>query len=452
MDRNDSTNITSPTSDQEPQRGARQRTYTTLRHTTPPENVFQKFQQENGINEEEPEAPEGSYPIGKIAGGLEELKYGEIFKQCATTGRRPAERVFVKSWKSFTTAAAEEHYKQNPDDYIALCADISDYEECFYNYKDGAYCGADEVEQFDHILEQVFCTLGSFLDEPVKEKHTATVTLGDGTVVATTSMQGWRTANEDAHVIHGNLCGEASYACTAILDGHGGTRVAQFCSKVLVEHLEAAIKAQGAVHPVQEATVAKAVENLDEAVENDMKEEHRGSVGTTLNLLVYTGKEYVCGNSGDSRAILCRTGGEVHPLSDDHKPDNPGEQARIEAAGGRVQEGRVEGILAVSRALGDYDFKQAGSLPPSQQAVSCTPDVTTTPTAANDHFIVQACDGIWDCKTNEEVYEFVATRLAAGMPPGTIIEQLCDACLATEVTDSGLGTDNMSVNLLVLKK
>ncbi len=67
------------------------------------------------------------------------------------------------------------------------------------------------------------------------------------------------------------------------------------------------------------------------------------------------------GCSGDSRSVLCR-GGEAVPLSQDHKPNMAGERARIEGAGGRVSIGRVNGDLAVSRALGDFPFKCNKSL------------------------------------------------------------------------------------------
>jgi len=65
----------------------------------------------------------------------------------------------------------------------------------------------------------------------------------------------------------------------------------------------------------------------------------------------------ICANAGDSRTVISKLGGEPDPLSYDHKPDNELEKARIEAGKGSVQNGRVNGALAVSRALGDFEFK-----------------------------------------------------------------------------------------------
>lgn len=44
-------------------------------------------------------------------------------------------------------------------------------------------------------------------------------------------------------------------------------------------------------------------------------------------------------------------------MSEDHKPDNKDEKERIRSAGGFVSEGRVNGNLNLSRALGDLEYK-----------------------------------------------------------------------------------------------
>jgi len=64
-----------------------------------------------------------------------------------------------------------------------------------------------------------------------------------------------------------------------------------------------------------------------------------------------------CANSGDSRACLCLKNGKVIELSWDHKPENDIETKRIKAAGGFIEDGRVQGIIAVSRAIGDWEYK-----------------------------------------------------------------------------------------------
>ena len=47
----------------------------------------------------------------------------------------------------------------------------------------------------------------------------------------------------------------------------------------------------------------------------------------------------------------------TYDLSDDHKPDNEDERIRITDAGGFVQDGRVNGELSLSRAIGDTYYK-----------------------------------------------------------------------------------------------
>jgi hypothetical protein len=70
-----------------------------------------------------------------------------------------------------------------------------------------------------------------------------------------------------------------------------------------------------------------------------------------------------------------------------------GEKARISAAGGFVDFGRVNGNLALSRAIGDFEFKKSPELSPEQQIVTAYPDVTVHELTEDDEFLVIACDG-----------------------------------------------------------
>ena len=100
----------------------------------------------------------------------------------------------------------------------------------------------------------------------------------------------------------------------------------------------------------------------DEAIKEQM-------AGTTaVSILIKDGKLY-CANAGDSRAIGSRNGSLV-TLSNDHKPNNPEEMERIYNAGGWVEFNRVNGNLALSRALGDFLFKRNQTVPAEQQIVT----------------------------------------------------------------------------------
>ena len=143
------------------------------------------------------------------------------------------------------------------------------------------------------------------------------------------------------------------------------------------------------------------------------------------------------------------------PLSDDHKPDNAPEKARIEAAGGFVEENRVNGSLNLSRSIGDFEYKSSTELPFTQQQVTCDPEVRSVARQPADSFIVLACDGIWDCLTSEDCIS--QTREAIAKQEGTepltkIVEEMFDRIIATDILSSaGVGTDNMTCIIVQLK-
>jgi serine/threonine protein phosphatase PrpC len=80
-----------------------------------------------------------------------------------------------------------------------------------------------------------------------------------------------------------------------------------------------------------------------------------------------------CANAGDARSVLSDKG-KAFELSKDHKPDLPQERSRILAAGHMVEDGRVDGIIAISKAIGDWEYKNA-NMDPEKMAVSAYPDI-----------------------------------------------------------------------------
>ncbi|KAJ1628171.1 phosphatase 2C-like domain-containing protein [Pavlovales sp. CCMP2436] len=168
-------------------------------------------------------------------------------------------------------------------------------------------------------------------------------------------------------------------------------------------------------------------------------------------------------NAGDSRGVLCR-GGRAVALSDDHKPQNAAEYDRIVKAGGWVSDaGRVNGNLNLSRSIGDLRYKRNPALPPDEQVITAAPDVRSIPLSpGEDEFFVLACDGIWDCKSCEQVVAFVRARLghspsgegAGGRPAllSAIVAELFDECVSHNPTETaGIGGDNMTAMIVDLR-
>jgi protein phosphatase PTC1 len=91
-----------------------------------------------------------------------------------------------------------------------------------------------------------------------------------------------------------------------------------------------------------------------------------------------------CANAGDARGVLCRRGKAVR-LTYDHKGSDRQEAKRITDAGGFVLSGRVNGVLAVTRSLGDSSMKEF---------VVGAPYTTETELCNDDEFLILACDGV----------------------------------------------------------
>merc|ERR1719204_529713 len=104
---------------------------------------------------------------------------------------------------------------------------------------------------------------------------------------------------------------------------------------------------------------------------------------------------------------------------------------------------RVNGVLAVSRALGDFEYKNVDGKGPTEQLVSPEPEFyVKTRDADKDKFLVLACDGVWDVMTNEDICSFIADRMRVTDDLETIANEVIDACLHKG------SRDNMSIIII----
>lgn len=107
---------------------------------------------------------------------------------------------------------------------------------------------------------------------------------------------------------------------------------------------------------------------------------------------VYTGPVFDCNK--------CEM--EVRQVTVDHKPSNDTERQRIRMTGNYISDQeKVNGLIAVSRSIGDVQW---------EGFLSSTADIYEIPTTPDDSHIVLACDGVWDVLSNEDVGRIVASN------------------------------------------
>lgn len=133
------------------------------------------------------------------------------------------------------------------------------------------------------------------------------------------------------------------------------------------------------------------------------------------------------------------------PLTQIHDPTSYEERQRIQTAGGVVTEGRVQGILQVSRSIGDGRFKGVG--------VVNTPFIIKTSISSSCPFAIVACDGLWDMFSPQDAVDFAHNVLVAQNKPITaeeaekVARAVC-VSLVNEAVKRG-SQDNVTVVLII---
>lgn len=323
--------------------------------------------------------------------------------------------------------------------------------------------------------------MGQFLEKPNTDKQVTSGSGPNGIRYGFAAMQGWRIEMEDAHSLFPNVGGDRypGWSFFAIFDGHAGDKVSKYAS----EHLWRCIESHLPILPpaaTQNSTInlsvgsggsrtkspsretagspklvtessTLSVRTISDALKMgffDMDQQLRelpdiqdglDKSGSTAVSALITPQYTFLVNVGDSRAILIRDN-QVQMATMDHKPSNEKERKRIVDAGGLVIIQRVNGSLAVSRALGDFEYKADPNRLPQNQLVSPEADVFVSERdLKGDQHLVLACDGIWDVMSNDDVCQFVSIKIKQGRDAAGICADLLDTCLAKG------SKDNMSV-------
>ena len=107
------------------------------------------------------------------------------------------------------------------------------------------------------------------------------------------------------------------------------------------------------------------------------------------------------------------------------------------------------GNLNLSRSLGDLEYKQNKKLGPEEQMITAFPEMKVENLTPDCDFIILACDGVWDCLTNQEICDIVKDRLRKepNIILSKIIEDILENILATDIYN---GINFILFNFLIL--
>lgn len=241
-------------------------------------------------------------------------------------------------------------------------------------------------------------------------------------IIHSYTTQGNRPYQEDTYVIKKYLTKNISNTSETenfsrlnvdligVFDGHGGGEI----SKTIAKSLPAYFYKENLIEdniPKPTLKYEQYITSTFDNFQNLLNATHSKSTsqGSTVCMCIiyeYKNRKVITSFwSGDSRAMGCNQNLIGDSLTLDHKPDNPLEINRIKSLGGTVtfeqnDVPRINGVLAVSRSLGDFDQKQYVEHKPDINHNLCT-----------YKFIVVATDGLWDVMSNQQVTDFVLNMI-----------------------------------------
>lgn len=295
----------------------------------------------------------------------------------------------------------------------------------------------------------------------------------------------YRAKMEDVHTYVANFAERLDWGYFAIFDGHAGKQTARWCGNNLHTLVENEILSR---EELKEKTsnsdpaassgnydIKDVLHNAFVRADELIEEEGNGSSGCTAAVAVLRWEtedqpmnantkidnnsengpskfDFIPGpnhkrmlytsNVGDLRIILYRAG-KPYRLSYDHKASDENEINRIRDQGGLVMKNRVNGVLAVTRSLGDTYMKNL---------VIGKPFTTSTEITPEDEFFILACDGVWDVISDLKACQFVAEVFRQQNEANQPIDTQSAARKLCQLAMDNATTDNVTVMVVKLEK
>ena len=281
---------------------------------------------------------------------------------------------------------------------------------------------------------------------------------------------GVKKINQDSYIYEKNIKGILNFNIFGVLDGHGdfGHFASKFVKRYIINRIRNHPSLKNLDNPKDIYDVLikdnyKIITNifLDADVQIRKEKFDCEMSGTTCVLVIQLDENIICANVGDSRAIIVYDESstdnlkntKVFPLSNDAKPNNPGEKERIIKCGGEVEKmvdennvgvgpyrvwvkGKSYPGLSMSRSIGDMDAKIVGVIP--------DPEFIEYKIDSKTKYMIVCSDGIWEFIGNEDAMKIANSFYLRNDPFG-----LCQT-LTNKSRDFWLNEDNYVDDITVI--
>ena len=200
----------------------------------------------------------------------------------------------------------------------------------------------------------------------------------------------YRSYMEDKSISILNFNGNKNNALFCIFDGHGGNVISSYLQNNFHYEFKEMLNSN------KKLDFFELFETIDIKIKKLPYSYYQGSTACVVYITIENNKKILyCANVGDTRCLLTQPK-FAKLLSSDHKVDNNKERERIIKSGGIINEGRIFGHINLSRAFGDWQFKDFGLI--------SLPHVSKIEISNDDQYVIIASDGVWDVLEDLEIY------------------------------------------------
>ena len=126
--------------------------------------------------------------------------------------------------------------------------------------------------------------------------------------------------------------------------------------------------------------------------------------GACCTVVFIKGTKLFTANIGDCMAVLSKTSGDSQLLTKLHIPSKREEYERIRISGGYVNNGKLDGVVDVSRAVGFFDL-----LP----HIHASPDISVVSLTRADEMLIVATHNLWDFMSHEVACDIARENISS---------------------------------------